>query len=566
MKAIGKKFSYAVLGSAIILAGCGGLGKMEKYKEELGAKAEPDPLIVRGDSVELTVTGTFPAKYFHKKVTAEATPVLTYNGGETAFKLKGFQGEDAAGNYEVIPYEKGKSFSYTSKIAYNPSMEESTLELRISGTKGSKSATFDPMPIGKGVITTPYLMKSDDKPVMAKDNYKRILSFSKDAVINYEYNASNVRSGELKDADVVDMGKFIKESAADPKIKFNGTDVQAYASPEGEISLNENLAQERAESANAVVAAEFKKNKISPENADAFFKNSPKGEDWIGFKQKMEASSIQDKNLILRVLEMYTDLQKREQEIKNLAATYKEIQDEILPQLRRSQISLSYDVVGYSDEEITQLSKTNPDILTVEETLYAATLTEDLNEKLRIYKDAERLFPNDWRGANNVGYIFMLQNKINEAEAQFNKAYEIKKDAIVANNLGIIARLKGDRDKALDRFQEGAAAGNEAKYNKALVQIQNGDYASAISNMGTYNTFNLALAKMLNGDASGAKTVMSNSGDDSAIADYLRAIIAARMSDGAGVTSNLNSAFGKDGSLREKAKKDLEFRNYWDSL
>jgi Flp pilus assembly protein TadD len=422
------------------------------------------------------------------------------------------------------------------------------------------------MPIGKGVITTAYLIKSDDKPVMAKDNFKRILSFSKDAVINYEYNASNVRSGELKDGDIVELSRFIKASAADPKIKFNGTDVQSYASPEGEISLNENLAQERSESANAVVAAEFKKNKIAVENADAFFKNTPKGEDWQGFKQKMEASGIQDKNLILRVLEMYTDLQKREQEIKNLAATYKEIQDQILPQLRRAQISLSYDVVGYSDEEISQLSKTNPDILTIEETLYAATLTEDLNEKLRIYKDAERLFPNDWRGANNVGYIYMLQNKINDAEAQFNKAYEIKKDAVVANNLGIIARLKGDRDKALERFQEGASAGNEVKYNKALVQIQNGDYASAISNMGTYNTFNLALAKLLNGDASGAKTVMSNSGDNSAIADYLRAIISARMNDGAGVTSNLNSAFGKDGSLREKAKKDLEFRNFWDGI
>jgi len=566
MKAIRKNFFYSALGSAILLAACGGLGKMEKYKEELGAKAEPDPLIVRGDSIELSVSGTFPEKYFHKKVSVEATPVLTYNGGETAFKMKGFQGEDAAGNYEVIPYTKGKGFNYSSKIAYNPAMDESSLELRISGKKGSKSATFDPMPIGKGVITTAYLIKSDDKPVMAKDNFKRILSFSKDAVINYEYNASNVRSGELKDGDIVELSRFIKASAADPKIKFNGTDVQSYASPEGEISLNENLAQERSESANAVVAAEFKKNKIAVENADAFFKNTPKGEDWQGFKQKMEASGIQDKNLILRVLEMYTDLQKREQEIKNLAATYKEIQDQILPQLRRAQISLSYDVVGYSDEEISQLSKTNPDILTIEETLYAATLTEDLNEKLRIYKDAERLFPNDWRGANNVGYIYMLQNKINDAEAQFNKAYEIKKDAVVANNLGIIARLKGDRDKALERFQEGASAGNEVKYNKALVQIQNGDYASAISNMGTYNTFNLALAKLLNGDASGAKTVMSNSGDNSAIADYLRAIISARMNDGAGVTSNLNSAFGKDGSLREKAKKDLEFRNFWDGI
>jgi tetratricopeptide (TPR) repeat protein len=263
---------------------------------------------------------------------------------------------------------------------------------------------------------------------------------------------------------------------------------------------------------------------------------------------------------------MYTDLNKREQEIKNLAATYKEIQDEILPQLRRSQIYISYDLVGYSDEEITQLASSNPSILTVEEILYAATLTEDLNEKLRIYKEAEKNYPNDWRGINNVGYIYMLQNKTNDAEAQFNKAFEVKADPIVANNLGIIARLKGDRDKALDYFADGAAAGAEVKYNKGLVQIQNGDYPSAISGMGTYNTFNLALAKTLNGDASGAKTVMSNSGDDSATADYLRAIIAARLGDGTGVSTNLASAVSKDGSLKAKAMKDLEFRNYWDSL
>jgi tetratricopeptide (TPR) repeat protein len=554
------------LAFAILFAGCGGLGKMEKYIEELGAKAEPDPLIVRGDSIELTVTGTFPAKYFHKKVVAEATPVLTFEGGEQAFKMKGYQGESAAGNYEVIPYEKGKSFSYSSSIAYTPSMDESNLELRIKGTKGSKSAEFDPLPIGKGVITTAYLIKSDDKALMAKDNFKRILSFEKNAVINFDYNSSNVKAAELKDADIKELAAFILSTTKGDSISIKGIDVQSYCSPEGEISLNENLAQERSESANAVVAAEFKKNKINIENPEAFFKNTPKGEDWAGFKEKMEKSNIQDKNLILRVLEMYTDLNKREQEIKNLAATYKEIQDEILPQLRRSQIYISYDLVGYSDEEITQLASSNPSILTVEEILYAATLTEDLNEKLRIYKEAEKNYPNDWRGINNVGYIYMLQNKTNDAEAQFNKAFEVKADPIVANNLGIIARLKGDRDKALDYFADGAAAGAEVKYNKGLVQIQNGDYPSAISGMGTYNTFNLALAKTLNGDASGAKTVMSNSGDDSATADYLRAIIAARLGDGTGVSTNLASAVSKDGSLKAKAMKDLEFRNYWDSL
>ena len=564
MKARNNAALFILSSALLILAGCGGLGKMEKYVDELGAKAEPTPLIVRGDQVELTISGKFPEKYFHKKVSAEATPVLVYEGGETAFEMKGYQGEQAAGNYEVIPYEKGKAFSYTSSIPYSPEMNVSDLELRIKGTKGTKSAEFDPLPVGKGVITTPYLMKSDDKVVLGPDNFKRTLSFTKEAVINYDYNSSNVKSNELRDADIKALADFIKEAAENENIQLRGTNVLAYASPEGEISLNENLADERAASANAVIKAEIKKRKITFE--EGFFKNTPKGEDWEGFKTKMSASGIEDKNLILRVLEMYTDLNKREQEIKNLAATYVEIQKDILPQLRRSQMSLMYDIVGFSDEEITQLSQSNPDTLTVEELLYAATLTEDMNEKLRIYKETERVHPGDWRGINNTGYILMMQGKMNDAEAKFNKAAEVNKTAEVSNNLGIVSRLKGNRDEALTAYAAAAGAGDDVKYNKGLVQIQQGDYASAISNMGSNNTFNLALAKVLNGDASGAKTVMSNSGDDSAVADYLRAIIAARMNDASGVSSNISSAVGKDGSLKEKAKKDLEFRDFQSSL
>jgi Flp pilus assembly protein TadD len=564
MKATKNAALFTLVSLAILLAGCGGLGKMEKYVEELGAKAEPDPLIVRGDQVEITITGTFPQKYFHKKVIAEATPVLTYEAGETAFEMKGFQGEDAAGNYEVIPYDQGKSFTYNNSIPYSPEMETSTLELRIKGSKGSKTAEFEPLIITQGVITTPYLMKSDDQVLIGEDNFQRILSFTENAVINYDYNSSYVKPAETRDEDIKQMMEFIEMAAENERIELTGTNVMAYASPEGEISLNENLAQERAESANAVVERKIKREKV--ETGEDFYKNTPKGEDWEGFKQKMQASEIEDKNLILRVLEMYTDLNKREQEIKNLAATYVEIQDKILPELRRSQIALNYNEVGYSDEEITQLAQSNPDTLTVEELLYAATLTEDMNEKLRIYQETERVHPGDWRGPNNVGYIYMMQGKMNDAEAKFNKAYEIEADPVVANNMGVIARLQGDREQAMEYFNEGSSAGPEVGYNKGLVQIQEGEYASAISNMGSMNTFNLALAKVLNGDASGAKTVMSNSNDDSAVADYLRAIIAARMNDATGVTSNLSSAISKDGSLKEKAMNDLEFRDFKDSF
>lgn len=539
---------------------------MEKHIEELNAKAEPEPLIVRGDSVEINITGKFPEKYFHKKVIVEATPAIVYDGGEATYETQGYQGEDAAGNYEVIPYDAGKSFSYTDKVAFVPGMEESTVELRVSGSKGSQTATFDPLPVGTGVITTPYLVQSDDMFLIAGDNFQRVLSYTQEAVVNYAYNSSSVRSSETRDQDVKDLMAFVKFASEKDSIVITGTNVMAYASPEGEISLNEDLAQERAESANALVEKEMKRRKIAPENRDAFYTNTPKGEDWDGFKDLMEASSIEDKALIIRVLETYADKTEREQQIKNISKTYKEIEKEILPALRRSQIVVNYDVEGYTDEELRDLCKSNPDILTIEELLFAATLFDGLNDKLEIYQNAERVHPGDYRAANNVGYCLMMQNKMADAKAKFQKALDTESNPVSMNNLGAIARLEGDRSAAMEMYNDAMAAGNEVKYNKGIVQIQNGDYASAINNMGSFNTMNLALAKALNGDASGAKTVMDNSGDESAEAYYLRAVIAARMNVGADVVSNLNTAIQKDGSLKSKAMKDLEFRNYKDQL
>lgn len=551
---------------AIIITSCGGLGKMEKHIEELNAKSNPEPLIVRGDSVELNITGKFPEKYFHKKVIVESTPVLVYQGGETAYKTQGYQGEDAAGNYEVIPYDAGKSFSYTNKVAFQPGMEQSTLEMRISGSKGSQTATFDPLPVGTGVITTPFLVQSDDKFLLASDKFVRTLSFKKEAIINFDYNSSNLRGAELKDQDIKDLMAFLKIASTSDSLVVTGTNVEAYASPEGEISLNENLAQERAEAANKVIAAEMKRLKMVVENPEAFFVNVPKGEDWEGFKNLMQASNIEDKNLIMRVLEMYTDKDKREQEIKNIAKTYKEIEKEILPSLRRSTIEVNYNVEGYTDEELRSLVKSNPEVMTIEEILYAATMFEGLNDKLEIYRSAERVHPSDYRGANNVGYCLMMQNKMNDAKSQFNKALSIERNPVTLNNLGAIARLEGDRKQALTNYGEAMSAGPEVKYNKGIVQIQNGDYSGAISNMGSMNTFNSALAKMLNGDNSGAKAAINASNDESAIAYYLRAIIAARDNTSADVISNLTKAFEKDGSLRTKAQSDLEFRNFKDQI
>ncbi|HAW72219.1 MAG TPA: hypothetical protein DCX00_00175 [Flavobacteriales bacterium] len=554
-----------VAASLLFLAGCTGLGSMEKEIEALGLQATPEPLILRGDQVELKIEGKFPPKYFAKKVSMEATPVLTWEGGAAEYDAQGFQGEDAAGNFQVIPFEAGKSFVYEASVPFDAAMEDAAeLAVRISGTQGNKSATFDPVVIGAGVITTPLWVQSDDQFIAVPDAYKRVISYTQEATVNYSVNASGVRGSELRDADWQELKTLIKLAASADSVTLTGVNIESYASPEGEITLNEDLASDRAGSAAKAMANELKRSKIATN--DAFYNESPKGEDWNGFKSLMKASSIADKDLILRVLEMYSDKNKREEEIRNIAKTYKEIEKDILPELRRSQMAVSYDVEGYTDEELIAMSMESPQMLTADELLFAATLFESVNDKLTVFENAMRVHTTDFRAYNNAGWCLTEMGRNTQAKELFNQALTLGRNKAVLNNVAAIKRQEGDVDGAMKLLNEANGAGPEVAYNKGIILIQKGDYPSAISNMGRSSTVNVALAKMLNGDASGAKTTLENAGDDSAVASYLMAVACARLGDANGVKVHLAEALAKNPGLRAKSEKDLEFRNVRDQL
>ncbi|MFN2428607.1 MAG: tetratricopeptide repeat protein [Cryomorphaceae bacterium] len=546
--------------TGLLITACGGLGKMAKYAETVEYNLDPNPLIVRGDSVAVNINGKFPGKYFSKKAMVEITPTLTYSGGSTPYEMVSFQGEDAAGNATVIPFENGKSFTYSDKVAYQPSMKNSELMLNILGKQGNKEKAFEPYKLADGVITTPFMLMSDDKPIIAKDQFQRVTSHDAYAVINYLVNRSNVRSSELRDDDIKAIDSFLKEYGTHEDYDFKGAEIVAYASPEGELSLNEDLAKDRAESASKAVSSLMKKHKMEFD-ADAFFNLMPKGEDWEGFKEKMQASDIDDKELILRILEMYSDNSKREEEIRNLAATYTELKEKILPELRRSQITVNYDIVGRSDEEIISIARSaNADTLSLEEMLYAATLTEDMNEQNAIYEKASQVYPDDYRAFNNMGVISLQKNNLSAAQEMFE-------NPISTNNLAIIERLNGNRAEAMSMLNDAAGAGDEVNYNMGIIDIQNGDYDSAIQNMKGYNTFNKALAQVLNGSNEAALSTLDSAPEkDTAEGNYLKAIIGARMNDSGMVENSIKAAISMDASLKEKAMDDLEFRNFKDAV
>lgn len=534
--------------------------------KDLEYKVTPSPLEMHADSVRVKVEVKFPEKGIKKKAKAEITPML----GSTALKTVTVLGEKATGNGTVIQYKPGGTMVYTDVVAYKPEYEYTELKATGKVYKGTKEkeGQFEDTEIAKGTIITPYLVNKDFKVIYAKDEFKRVTEQGYQAQINYDKAKSIVKPAELKDKDIVDFGAWLAAAQSNPKIAIKSINITGFASPEGEVGKNESLSTDRATSAKTATIDLAKKSKNDKAQTE-IYNLSGSGEDFAGFEVELGKNTTmkqEDKDLILRVLKMYADPNQRETEMRNLGKSFVELDKNIFPKLRRAEIKVVFDLTGYSDEELKTISKAEPQKLTLEELLFTATLTEDLNEKLRLYKEAEIKDPSDWRAANNVGAVLYKQGKLNEAKAQFEKANGMKDNAISKNNLGAIAGSNGDRAKAAQLFGQANGAGSEVNYNKGIIAIQNGKYADAVSSFGSDASYNKALAQLLNGNADAAvKTIDASADKESAQGYYLKAVAAARQDKLDAIVSNLKSAIAKDGALKAKALKDREFLKYEDN-
>lgn len=547
---------------ALLISSCSSLDKMKEAAKAIQYKVDPEVLEAHQGKVAMSFTANVPAKMWNKKVTAEITPILTYEGGQDEYPAISVQGEAAQGNGQTISYTNGGQIKYPKQeIDFNDKQRVSDLIVRIKFTKGSKSfevtSTELQMPaLAKGVIATSTLVgKEPGVSAASKDNFVRNTTEDKVAEIVYLINQAEIRNGQLKKEDVVAINDYIKALNADEKKSIKSIAISAYASPDGSTDLNTKLSGKRETSASNYVNKNLKKAKIE---ANVEGKATP--EDWDGFKKAVEASDIQDKDLIIRILSLYTDPDVREKEIKNLSSVYNTLAKEILPALRRSTITVTGEITGKTDEE---LKAANKDELTVEELLFAATLENDLDKQAEYYDAAIKNFPNDYRGFNNKGVVLYKKGDVDGAKAQFEKAEAVKAAPEVENNLGVIALAKNDINAAKEYFGKAAGTGAELDENLGIAALLEGDYEKAETYMGNSTSCNAALVKILLDKFDAAIATLNANKEEIGLKYYLKAVAYANKKDKDNALENLNKAAKLDAKWKEYAKTDMEFGAYF---
>ncbi len=582
MKRASFKFLAILLVVAVFFGSCKNLKKMAERSDEIEYEVNPSPLEMHGGKVAFKITTEFPEDYFIPKAIITGNPVLKYGDQEMELDPFKLQGEKVDDNNKVIPYESGGSYEYSTEFDYKDQMRRSTLGLKITASIAGKDKSVE-VPVDKkladGIVTTPELVI----PGMAVDaeygegEFGQLMfgaaarkmdkTFGIQADIHYVIERYKVRNSELNEPDIKQFLAIIKQAVDDENRVYNGYEIFSYASPDGPERLNDNLAENRSKAAQRWLEDELEDFGVENYDDEELKSIESKQEDWEGFERLMKESDIKDKDLVLRVLKMYSDPEVREREIKNISEAFTEIADKILPRLRRSELTVNFEIKGKTDEEIIELASNNPETLEEEEILWAAEQDEDLDKKLEVYKNFAKTYPDDWRGPNNVGVVYMYKGDMDQAQSNFEKANNIEENETTLNNLGTVALAQGDIEAAEEYFTSAAAISSSAEainYNLGVISIIKGDYDNATKYLSSSTSFNAALAQLLDDDNSAATKTINGVEKDAALVYYLKAVIGARTDNSDMVYTNLRTAVQKDSELKAYAKDDVEFHKYFE--
>ena len=538
-----KFLSVAIL--AFAAAACSSPEKMAEMAEDVKVACNPAVLEVVAGKVEADVTVTYPADYFHPKAILEVTPVIVFEGGEAKMEPFMFQGEKVQDNYQVVP-SAGATVTKKVSFDYAPGMEKSHLELRGTVMYKNKSADLPTKKVADGANTTYMLVCKKGKVDYKADNYQEIINQTAEGQILYNINSSEVRNSQLKSQSIKDFQAAIDAIKANERMNIVSTDVVAYASPDGKEEKNAKLSDNRSKTAEKAFGKVTKKHTVdAPVNVKSV------AEDWEGFQELVAKSDLEDKDLIIRVLSMYSDPAVREKEIRNMSAVYKTLAKEVLPELRRARFIANVEYTNYTSEELLALIEENIDVLDEEALLRSATLVKDADSKLAIYRKAVEKF-NSARAQYNIAVVYLEQDDLKLAK---NALAKVAEDADVLNAIGVIALREGNYDAAAEYF---ACSNNEtAVENAAVIDILDGEYAAAAKKLAGKKGYNAALAQLLVGNNAPAAALKC----ECANVAYLRAVAAARQGNAAAVKTNLEAA-SKCEKLAARAAKDVEFAQY----
>lgn len=540
--------------SMLLLSSCSKLGPLTADN----FKVVPNPMESHAGEVPVTINGMFPEKYMKKKAVVTVVPELRYAGGKVVRGASAtFQGEKVEGNDQTISYKVGGNYTMKANFKYAPEMHKSELYLTFDARIGKKSKEVPAVKVANGIIATSELCHSTIKSAqacVAPDAFQRVTEQKQEANIKFLIQQANLRKSELKNNSITEFVKLLERINADKEgLNINNVEVSAYASPDGGFELNEKLANKRQKNTEDFVNKQLKATKVET-SVDAKYT----AQDWEGFQELVKASSIQDKDVILRVLSMYKDPEEREQQIKNMSAGFRELADGILPQLRRARLTINYEVIGRDDEQIQAQYKSDAKQLSVEELLYAATLTDNAAEQEAIYKTATQVYPNDCRAYNNVATIEYAKGNYAEAKNWLQKALAVDSKNNETNaNLGLIALQEGDIKGAEIHIAKASTANGLAEVVGNL-HLAQGNYAQAESCFGKVKSNSAALAQILNKNYSAAEKTLGGIKNADAMTEYLKAVLNARQGNNGAATTALRNAIAKDPNLAEYAAADLE--------
>ena len=555
-----KSFIYLFFGLCFTV----GLTSCSKKMSSLPANyfsVTPQPLEVVNNQIDVSISGNIPPKYFLKDAKLSFTPILRHAYGEIAGETFTFQGENVAGNDKTISYEKGGNIQLNTSFKYRKELASCELFLQIKMNRNGKKSEMPLIKIGEGVIATSMLATPlAATPAIAPDKFQRIMKEKRDASILFIIQQANLRSGELNKDEIKALHKAIEAASKAENQRVSELEISSYASPDGGIDLNERLAADREKNTVAYMQKEMSKNAIYAP-VDAHYT----AQDWEGFKELVEKSNIQDKDIILRVLSMYSDPEQREREIKNISVTYRDLANQILPQLRRSRLTATIETIGKSDEQISSLAASNPKSLTIEELLYAASLEKEPDDKAVVYRITSELYPNDYRSFNNLGALLFQNGEMPEAVEMFSKAHRLNPSAPEANmNNGLIALSNNKTTEAQEFFGKSSGV-PELGAVMGLLYTQTGNYSQAVNAYGNEKNNNAAVAQILAKDYNKAQATLLDVQNKDAVTDYLMAIVGARTNNASVVINSLRDAISKDSSLAKKAASDMEFYKYFKS-